>query len=899
MAIHFNRLEPLLLLPVVALLLFFTQRYYLGSMRKAHSLLRGFTALLIILSMCSIHLVQTPKETTTLFLADISNSTSNSREKTEKFIRDAIGYKTEKDNVGIIGFGSQSTIEVQPSQTPIFDTFESKIDGAFTNIQNGLIMANALFPTNSKRRIVLLTDGYENIGDARKQLGAMSNQSTTIDFVDLSEHDFNEVQFVSIDIPNKVEKNQLIDISATVKSNVKTEGTLYIYANGIVKYETSINVDIGDNKFTYSDQISDSGLVTYAAQIVVDKDTYTENNYVSTYTFVNDLPKILVIQGEDEQGLNLIGMLENSALVDVVQSKEVPSTLEALIGYDGYILSNVSVESLNQDALTALEAAIRLQGKGLLVTGGENSYGPGGYYKTILEDILPINMDAKPKEEKPNLALLLVIDKSGSMTEVQYGISKIELAKEAAIRSTDALEGKDYLGVIGFDSLPSWVLEPVKVLDKEKIENQIALMGPGGGTSIQPALKKAVDTLKTMDAGLKHIILLTDGQAETNGYNTLLDQMKQEKITLSTVAVGEGADKKLLKLLAEYGNGRYYETGVFSDIPTIFTKEAFMAGKKYLNNVTFMPILTSDSPIMTGINGLPSLEGYVATSKKEAGKVILAGPDNDPILASWQYGLGRTVAFTSDMKGIWSKNWLAWEGNQNFWINVVSWMVQRDLNTDYSVEGKYEGGKGVIDVQSLIKGKDFASIEGLLTNPQGKTSSIQLQAIAPGKYQGDFQPEGQGTYLVSLGLGEGDSAEQIITAVNIGYSKEFDFFGEQAMSIIEMQQITDGAIVSQAKDVFKSKVVDVQGSNDLSRLFLILALISFILEILVRKVKIPFKQMFKPLYILMNRLKELKPMNKKASVRNIESDLKKRDREIPESSSHVDQLLEMKRKKNR
>jgi len=883
MGIHFNRVEPLLLLPIMAIMLFFSYKKYLSSRYIRATLFRALTITLIILSMCSIHVIQTPKEVTTLFLADVSNSTLDSREKVETFIRDALAYTSEKDVVGVIGFGSQAVVEVQPSKTVIFDQFESKVDGEFTNIQNGLIMANALFPSNTKRRIVVMTDGYENIGDVRKQLGAISNLETTIDFVDLSNHDFQEVQFQSIEVPNKIEKNQLIEINATIHSNIKTEGVLYLYSNGVLKYETPIVIDQGENKFTYSDQVSDSGLVTYTAQIVVQKDTYTENNYVSTYTFVNDLPKVLLIQGEDEQGLNIIGMLENSVLLDVVHPNEVPSTLEALIAYDGYVLANVPIDALNPDFLTHLEGAVRLQGKGLLVTGGENSYGPGGYYKTVLEELLPINMDAKPKEEKPNLALVLVIDKSGSMTEVQYGISKIDLAKEAAIRSTDALEEKDYLGVIGFDSLPSWVLEPVKVTDKKKIENQIGTMGPGGGTSIQPALKEAVDKLKTMDAGLKHIILLTDGQAETTGYTALLEQMQSEKITLSTVAVGEGADKKLLKFLAEYGTGRYYETGVFSDIPSIFTKEAFMAGKKYLNNVTFTPNLMADSPIMTGIDGLPSLDGYVATSKKDTGKIILAGPDNDPILASWQYGLGRTVAFTSDMKGIWSKNWLSWDGNQNFWINTISWLVQQDLNTDYAVEGSYEGGKGSIKVESLVKGEDFASLEGLLTSPEGTTSTIQLEAVAPGKYQGDFEPNGKGVYLVSLGLDTGEAAEQIITAINIGYSKEFDFFGNQAMSIEEMREITEGTIVTNPKDVFKSKVPDVSGSNDLSRLFLILALISFMLEIILRKFKPPVQQVKEKLLLTKNARDDKRKSleNEQASQEN--------------QPSHVDVLLKNKR----
>ncbi len=571
-----------------------------------------------------------------------------------------------------------------------------------------------------------------------------------------------------------------------------------------MKYETDITIDQGENLYVFTDQVTDSGLVTYSGQIVVDKDTYSENNAISTFSFVNDLPRLLVVQGEDEQALNFIGMLENTALMEVRRPQEVPSTMEELLKYDGYILSNISVELLSEEFLVHLEEAVRLQGKGLLVTGGETSLARR-YYQTVLEEMLPVNMDAKPKEEKPNLALMLIIDKSGSMSSGEFGVSKMELAKEAAIRSTEILEAKDFIGVIGFDSEGRWVVEPTKVDDKDEIEEQIASLGPGGGTSIQPSLRMGIEALEELDAGLKHIILLTDGQAERHGYMPLLEKMNNEGMTLSTVAVGMGADKELLKLLAEYGNGRYYATDVFSDIPSIFTKEAFMAGKKYLNNVTFYPRVTADSPIITGLDALPELDGYVATSKKDQGKVILSGPDDDPILASWQYGLGRSVAFTSDMKGIWSEKWLAWDANQNFWTNAVSWLVQQDLNTDYVVDGRYEEGRGIIDVKSLVKGEDFASIEGLLASPEGGTSSIVLNAAAPGHYRGEFESEGQGIYLASFSLGEGDDAEQIITAVNIGYSEEFDFFSHSNVKMEEITAISGGRILENGRDVFKGE----------------------------------------------------------------------------------------------
>ncbi len=842
MNISISRFYPLLIGLVLIGFILFTYYRSLGKRYLLGSLLRIMTVLFLSLSLCTIQIVHQAKDVTTVFIADVSKSMENQKEDMEKFIKEASQSRSDKDLIGVVAFGQEAKAEKLPDKTFSFDGLGVRLNPEFTNIQNGLISGNSIIESGTKRRIVLLTDGYENVGDARKQLASFAGGDTVVDIVDFSSVDFNEVQFDELILPEKVERNQTVELQAKISSNVETSGVLYIYSNNQVKYEKVIDISEGDNLYVFSDTITDTGLVTYGAQIIVEEDTYTENNFVSAFTMVNDLPKILVVQGEKEEALNFMGMLESSAILESVLPEELPNSLEELIRYDGFLIANVPIDRLSEELLVHLEEAVRLQGKGLLVTGGETAYGPGGYYKTILEDVLPLNMDAKPKEEKPNLALILVIDKSGSMSAGDFGVSQMELAKEAAIRSLEVLEGKDYIGVLGFDSLPKWVVEPVLSEDKAAIENEISKLGAGGGTSIQPSLKLAIEELEKLDAGLKHIILLTDGQAEQAGYLPLLERMNSQDMTLSTVAVGSGADKNLLQLLAEYGNGRYYATDVFTDIPSIFTKEAFMAGKKYLNNITFFPKVTADSPIIAGVDGIPQLDGYVATEVKDKAKLILEGPEEDPILASWQYGLGRAVAFTSDMKGLWSSKWLSWSGNQSFWINTMSWLVQQDINTNYGISGYYKNGKGIIDVTSLVKEKDYSSIQGLISSPDGVTSDINLEAIAPGSYRGEFEPSGEGIYLVTFELGSGSESEQVITAVNIGYSKEYDFLSGKGIKPKDMALITGGRLIENPQEVFKGPLPDVEGTWDLTYWFLVLSFILFMTEIIHRKVKPPLKE---------------------------------------------------------
>lgn len=861
MRLNVDQAYPLLLiLPALAVIIFAFIKYAKKNTRqKVFMVLRSLAALLIIFSMCSVNLVRSAKDTTTIFIADVSDSTKDRQATIEQFIKDALKTKGTHDITAVVSFGANSSTENEPSKQTVFNGFQTFVDGNFTNIQSALIHGMALFPPNSKKRIVLLTDGRENAGDSERQIRALTQSDSVVDIYPVVRNDFEEVQLTEVNVPEKAGKNQIIDIETHIESNVKTQATLLLYSGNQIKYEQKVDLDVGTNKFIFTDTINSSGVLTYRVEIIPERDTYMENNYLSSFVTVNDKPVVLLLQDEQAQGEQLIKIFEDNLILEVKLPEEAPQTFESLIRYDAFILADVSIERLSADFLANLEKVIKNQGKGLLVTGGDSSYGPGGYYQTILEEMLPVNIDVKPKEEKPNLGLVLVIDKSGSMTEGQFGVSKLELAKEAAIRSVEVLEPKDMLGVIAFDDTTKWPVELQTAEDKVALQDMIATIVPGGGTSIQPSLQAAVTVLKEADTKLKHIILLTDGQAETTGYAPVLQELRDESITLSTVAVGQGSDKALLQTLAKGGGGRYYMTDEFSDIPSIFTKEAFMAGKKYLNNITFSPTLVNWSQVMKGIDAVPELDGYVATSIKDTGKLLLSGPENDPILASWQYGLGRTVAWTSDANGLWSSKWMSWEQSPGFWTNLISWIVQQDLGKNYTAETSYVAGKGVITVKSIGK-EDISSpsISGLLVTPDGQEKEITLEAIAPGTYSGTFEASGEGVYMANLLLLSEEGSEKIIAGLNVGYSPEYDFYNDSGIAPERVAELSSGRVLTKASEVFKGEVPPVVGSHNISNLLLILGLLLFMSEIIIRKTHISFAWMTKLASMVSNQAEGIK-----------------------------------------
>ena len=586
MAFNFNYPLILILFPVFAAYLLYVSRGLtrLTKTKKRIILgLRMIILLLLILSLAGFGLKTASKYTTTIFLVDSSDSAKDSKDIAEKFIKNSIENKGKNDKVGVASFGADVAAELSPSLNPRFFTLQAKINSRFTNIEKALNHVISMIPASDNKRVVLISDGEENTDNVFSVINILKEKGISLDVFMLENLEKNDVQLTTIDLPRFTRLNEQFDVFIRVDSNVRTAGTLKLYRDRKLISSTDIEIQVGENNFVFSQTAEEGGMITYTAEIDIIDDNVSQNNENSAFVYVEDMANILIIQGKEEDTKEIEKILEGDVKINVISPESAPKSIEHLQKYDAFVISNVSAERLNDEFIENLEISVRHMGKGLLVTGGEESYALGGYKNTPLEAALPVDMNVKSDEEHPNLGLLLVLDKSSSMASGNYGISNIELAKEAAIRSTEILTQFDYIGVIAFDGAPQWVVKTQKLDNLKKVQDSIGTIRASGGTSILPALEEATRSLtEDTDAKLKHIILLTDGMAERTGYEAVMSKMEKEGITLSTVALGQGADTQLLDLLAKRGNGRYYYVDEFSDMPKIFAKETTIAAKHIL-----------------------------------------------------------------------------------------------------------------------------------------------------------------------------------------------------------------------------------------------------------------------------------------------------------------------------
>ncbi len=847
MGLSFERPYWLILIPLLIGGIILSAKWLkrLNKSKKTRiTIIRSIVICLLILAISGMSLTWKLNNTTTLFLIDASDSTRSNRSDMEEFIKEAYKLKGQKDKVGVISFGDNAQVESFIGNEAAFSKIEGKINGNYTNIENAIATSLSLFPTNSNKRVVLISDGEENSGSSSKIALSLKEQGIDFKYHKIEKIVGDEALVEKIEVPEKLTLDEEFNIVVTINSTAIQKAKLTLVSDRSKVSEQTVQLQKGTNKFVFRDKAATGGFKSYNVLIEPENDSEVKNNEASTYTNIVAKPKILVIEDTKGESDELVKMLEaSSADYNLVNAKAAPGSLQAMNAYKTIITCNVLADNLNEGFKNSLESYVKDFGGGFIATGGDNSFALGGYSKTSLEKVLPVYMDMRGKKEAPKMAMLLIIDKSGSMTEGVAGISKVDMAKEGAIRSLESLRAnKDEIGVLSLDGAYSWVVNRQVITDPKAIEDDIGTIRADGGTAIIPSLEAAYNSLKESDAKIKHIILLTDGLAERTGYDTLLSNINKENITVSTVAVGQDSDKQLLSSIANTCNGRFYVTDAYTNIPSIFTKETFMAARTYLNNREFTPVISYEHSLLKGVaeGGLPSLLGYIGASQKETSRVVLTSDEDDPILTVWQYGLGKAVAWNSDISGKWSSNYIPWDKNLKLWQNIINFTVENYDDQNASLEVTQQGSKATISLKNKDIDTDLKSIATVIS-PSGESIETELNPVAPGEFSGTIDIKENGVYMVS---GRQDKNGETVSAVNAGYAVQYspEYRLNSSSNLDKLVAELGGKIIKEPKEVFSGDLQTKKGQKDLTPYLLSLFLILFMIDIAMRRLNLNFSK---------------------------------------------------------
>jgi uncharacterized protein YegL len=418
---------------------------------------------------------------------------------------------------------------------------------------------------------------------------------------------------------------------------------------------------------------------------------------------------------------------------------------------------------------------VRDLGGGLIMAGGEDSFGSGGYQGTRIEKILPVRFDSERVREQPNVAIALVIDRSGSMSG-----AKIEAAKESARATTEVLSPRDLIAVVAFDNSATTIVRMQRASNRMRISSDISRLQAGGGTNIFPALQEAFQHMQGANAKVKHVILLSDGQAPYDGIADLCQEMRANRITVSAVGIGD-ADRNLLQIIADNGDGNLYMTDDLANLPRIFMKETTEAQKSALVEDLVKAIVVKHVEAIegTGVANAPLLHGYVSTKPKPTSETILVSELGEPLLARWRVGLGTSVAWTSDVKNRWSTEWIKWKGYPKFWAQLVRSSMRRKVYDSYDLFAKVVDGRAHVMVDAVDSDDRFVNrLDTVLEVIDPRTSktvrTIAMEQTAAGRYTADFAFDRYGSYMLKAVHRRGDKVvAESVGAIALPYPAEF------------------------------------------------------------------------------------------------------------------------------
>lgn len=732
------------------------------------------------------------------------------------FVRDSLATRRADDRAGVVVFGATAMVERSLQADLALAGLESRPSPHRSDLAAGLRLGTALLPADRTRRLVLLTDGEETHGDAAGQALLAAGDDLELAVVPLGGSDRPEVRIEDLLAPGTVDEGAAYEVRVVARADRDTTGILRLYRNDTYLGEMPVTLAADRAEvLSFRQQAGGPGLYRFRAALEVDPavDAQPENNVGLATVQVRGRPRLLLVERDAGQAVHLATVFEGEGFdVDVTDVGGLPPDLPALRPYAAVFLSDVPSYAVSVRTQESLESYVRDLGRGLVMIGGDESFGVGGWFRTPVERALPVQMDLTDKARFPKLAMVLALDKSGSMGGGEAG-SKLGLAKEAAIRTAALLSDRDALGLVTFDAASTWV-SPLAPLEgrREQVSTDVASIRSGGGTDIWPAVDAAVTGLRATDAALKHIVLLSDGMTTPGDYETLIGSAHtNDAITLTSIAIGEDADQTTMQAMAGWGGGHYYLVTDKHAIPSIFARETLLATKSFLIEEPFVPALAMPSDLTRGLQGqpFPSLGGYVATEARSRATVAMTathGTRVDPVLAHWRYGLGRSVAFTSDAKARWAADWVGTPSYVQLWTQIARWVATSDEATGIGAVSEIRDGELVVTVDALDAAGGFRNFlrgEARVVAPDLTVLSLPLEQIGPGRYEARAPVDQDGSWLAGVQLSSGEeTVGQGVTEAVQPYSPEYRRREAGGALVAELGRLGGGGVLTDPAQVF-------------------------------------------------------------------------------------------------
>ena len=782
--------------------------------RASAALARAVLTVLIVAMLAGAQSVRETERVAVIGVVDLSGSVrrfgsfgpagdaendSGPERWARSYFADRLENRGPDDLFGLVVFDGRTATVATPSRAGVLDRSMSMLPIGGSDIAGALRHAAALVPPDAAGRLVLLSDGNATGADPVETamlLGGSSSgegadgvgergpgrQGLPIDVVPIEYLLGDEVIVERLDAPPSAAGGSTVPLRVQIRSTGPARGTLRLLREG---NPVDISVDGaestgGGRRVAYGPgrhieilevPLEDGRLSRFEVVFEPDRDEETgtligdravDNNRAEAFTISPGESRVLFVDGVSDGSPNGAGAVlartlrEGGLGVEVVAPSGMPRDLLGFQAHDLVVLQNVGAEAMPESSTEALVAFVRELGGGLVVIGGPDTLGAGGWRGSALEPILPVKLDLPEKLVTPEAAIVIVLDNSGSMRRGVLGSSRSqqEVANESAARAIESLDPGDLVGVIAFNSVPSVVHTLGPARDTAPIAEATRAIVSNGGTNLPPALEIAREQLLAVDAKHKHIIVLSDGQSQgAEQLPGMARRIHDDGIRISSIAVGDGADLATLETVANEGRGVFYHVLNPGVLPNVFLKAVRIVRSPLVRERVFQPVvLSTGSPLTEGLGTPPRLGGLVLTQAREEPTITyaMATPEGEPLLAHWAVELGQVAVFTSDAHD-WARRWLDWEGYRTLWTRTARLMARTTGGeTGELAVSQSEGRLRIVYDATDESGApiDLLTVPATVYGPGGEPTRLRLRQTGPGRYTGEASAGRGGNHIV-------------------------------------------------------------------------------------------------------------------------------------------------------
>ena len=754
-------------------------------------------------------------------VVDLSRSMpADSRARALEIVRLLEERRATGDRVGIVAFGRDARIERLPEAFGEAAEFVQEVDRDGSDLGGAISLAASLIPRGRPGRLVVLSDGESNGTPVTAAANDAAARGLPVDFRVFSRGDLADIAVESLDLPGMIDEREPFQFTASVRTDRTIDTEAVLFRDGVEVARTTRRFQPGATQLTFRDVIDQPGVARYRLELATAGDRVPENNLGEGAVSV-EAPATLLLVNATGAPDNLSRALSAGKLrVVTTTPAAMPKDLAGLKPYRGVILENVPASAVGPATLEALAHFTADLGGGLLLTGGTASFGVGGYFKSPLDQHLPVSMEIQNEHRKLSLALVVALDRSGSMARpAGDGRTKMDLANLGTCAAIETLGPMDEVGVIAVDSAPHVIAPLTSAADKASICDRVRqIQSMGGGIFTYTALVTAAKMVQESNKGTRHIVLFADAaDAEEPGeYERLLATITPLGITVSVIGLGSetDSDAAFLKDVAARGQGRIQFAATVEDLPRLFAQEAIMAARSsFITDGT--PTRTLPDMVLLGdlpAAPFPGLDGYNLTYLRPGATMGVVTTDDyaAPVLAFWHRGLGRLASLTAEVDGEHSARLNAWRGFQGFAVGLGRWLLGGDPPEAMQASLDRRGGQGIVRVD-LDPGRqrggpdDVRTAAATIVSPGvGQTSKrLDLAWVGEDTLEARFPLEQAGLYLGAVRLGTGHVLP--LAPVTLPYSPEYEPRvdpAEGAKTLAQVARVTGGIERTAWEDVF-------------------------------------------------------------------------------------------------